>query len=79
MYWINSGYNYRVSDRGAHFFGRRPVLYNNKLIYNFHITKNIFFNFPKTIKSKKIKTNNTIKYYHIQKHKYSTTKFIQIS
>lgn len=26
MYWINSGYNCRVSDRGAHFFGRRPVL-----------------------------------------------------
>ena len=29
MYWINSGYNCRVSDRGAHFFGRRPVLCNN--------------------------------------------------
>ena len=31
MYWINSGYNCRVSDRGAHFFGRRPVLCNNIL------------------------------------------------
>ena len=30
MYWINSGYNCRVSDRGAHFFGRRPVLCNNE-------------------------------------------------
>ena len=29
MYWINSGYKCRVSDRGAHFFDRRPVLYNN--------------------------------------------------
>ena len=29
MYWINSGYKCRVSDRGAHFFDRRPVLCNN--------------------------------------------------
>ena len=29
MYWSNSGYNCRVSDRGAHFFGRRSVLCNN--------------------------------------------------
>ena len=29
MYWINSGYKCRVSDRGAHFLDRRPVLCNN--------------------------------------------------
>ena len=32
MHWINSGYKYRVSDRGAHFFDRRPVLCNNNII-----------------------------------------------
>ena len=32
MYWINSGYNCRVSDRGAHFFGRHAVLCNNNNI-----------------------------------------------
>ena len=31
MYWINSGYKCRVSDRGAHFLDRRPVLCNNKI------------------------------------------------
>ena len=38
MYWINSGYKCRVSDRGAHFFDRRPpVLCNNKLNINNNI------------------------------------------
>ena len=37
MYWSNSGYNCRVSDRGAHFFGRRSVLCNNNNIYIFKI------------------------------------------
>ena len=35
MYWINSGYKCRVSDRGAHFLDRRPVLCNNILIYKY--------------------------------------------
>ena len=29
MYWVNSGYNWRVSDRGAHFFDSSSVLCNN--------------------------------------------------
>ena len=37
MYWINSGYKCQVSDRGAHFFDRRPVLCNKK--------KNIYHGF----------------------------------
>ena len=37
MYWINSGYNCRVSDRGAHFFGRRPVLCNNIIFLIYRI------------------------------------------
>ena len=41
MYWINSGYNCWVSDRDAHFFGRRPVLCNNIYIYILFI---IYFN-----------------------------------
>ena len=33
IYSINSGFKYRVSDRGAHFFDRRPVLCNNIFIF----------------------------------------------
>ena len=41
IYWINSGYKCRVSDRGAHFFDRRPVLCNNNkfIRYYFYIFK----------------------------------------
>ena len=41
MYWSNSGYNCRVSDRGAHFFGRRSVLCNNN-IYIYKYNTNIY-------------------------------------
>ena len=36
MYWINSGYKCRVSDRGAHFLDRRPfyviIFFNNSWV-----------------------------------------------
>ena len=43
MYWINSGYKCRVSDKGAHFFDRHPVLCNNALLLQKLVYESIFF------------------------------------
>ena len=66
MYWINSGYKCRVSDRDAHFFDRRPVLCNN--IINIYICINYFYNqlFNKKIKHNRPKNNNNIYIYIYQ-------------
>ena len=63
MYWINSGYKCRVSDRGAHFFDRRPVLCNN--IYLNLNSEYIFFPIIKKLLNNIIiinylKSNNNI-------------------
>jgi len=50
MYWISSGYKCRISDKGAHFFDRRPILCNNINTYiNIYINcififLNLFYN-----------------------------------